>query len=39
LWKAYCAFAPGAVGPVESLLKHFNDEVKEHISQKKCPFK
>jgi len=39
LWNAYCAFAPGAAGPVESLLKTFGDEVQEHISQKKCPFK
>ncbi|MEJ2166887.1 MAG: NADH-ubiquinone oxidoreductase-F iron-sulfur binding region domain-containing protein [Desulfobacterales bacterium] len=39
LWNAYCAFAPGAVAPVESLLKHFKDEIQEHISLKKCPFK
>ena len=39
LWKAYCAFAPGAVGPVESLIKFFGDEIREHISQRKCPFK
>lgn len=39
LWNAYCAFAPGAVAPVESLLKHFKDEIQEHISQKQCPFK
>jgi len=39
LWNAYCAFAPGAVAPVESLLKHFADEVQEHIQQRKCPFK
>ncbi len=39
LWNAYCAFAPGAVAPVESLLEHFRDEVQEHINQKKCPFK
>ncbi len=39
LWNAYCAFAPGAIAPVESLLKHFEDEVQEHINQKKCPFK
>jgi NADH-quinone oxidoreductase subunit F len=39
LWNAYCAFAPGAVAPVESLLKHFEDEIQAHISQKKCPFK
>ena len=39
LWNAYCAFAPGAIAPVESLLKHFEDEVQEHINQNKCPFK
>ena len=39
LWKAYCAFAPGAVAPLQSLLKHFREEVEEHISQKRCPFK
>jgi NADH-quinone oxidoreductase subunit F len=38
LWNAYCAFAPGAASPVESLLTFFEDEVREHISQKKCPF-
>ena len=38
LWNAYCAFAPGAVAPVESLIEHFEDEIREHISQKKCPF-
>jgi NADH-quinone oxidoreductase subunit F len=39
LWSAYCAFAPGAVSPLEGLLSHFEDEVREHISQGKCPFK
>jgi NADH-quinone oxidoreductase subunit F len=38
-WKSYCAFAPGATMPVTSLLDHFPEEVHEHISQKKCPFK
>jgi len=38
-WKSFCAFAPGATMPVESLLTFFGDEVHEHISQKKCPFK
>jgi NADH-quinone oxidoreductase subunit F len=38
LWRAYCAFAPGAVSPVEGLLMYFEDEVREHIVQKKCPF-
>ena len=38
LWNAYCAFAPGAVAPVESLLKHFKDEIQAHIELKRCPF-
>jgi NADH-quinone oxidoreductase subunit F len=37
--KSFCAFAPGAVMPVESLLTFFADDVREHISQKKCPYK
>jgi NADH-quinone oxidoreductase subunit F len=39
LWNAYCAFAPGAVSPVESLLKYFRDEILEHIRLKRCPFR
>jgi NADH-quinone oxidoreductase subunit F len=38
LWNAYCAFAPGAVAPLQSLLTLFREEVQEHIRQKKCPF-
>jgi NADH-quinone oxidoreductase subunit F len=38
-WKSYCAFAPGATMPVTSLLDHFLEEVQEHISQRKCPYK
>jgi len=36
--KAYCAFAPGAAQPVLGPLNHFEEEVREHISGKKCPF-
>jgi NADH-quinone oxidoreductase subunit F len=39
LWSAYCAFAPGAVAPLQSLLNLFREEVEEHIRQKKCPFR
>ncbi len=39
LWNSYCALAPGAASPVESLLLNFEGEVREHISQKKCPFR
>jgi NADH-quinone oxidoreductase subunit F len=38
LWRAYCAFAPGGVAPIESLLSHFEDEVIAHIETKQCPF-
>jgi NADH-quinone oxidoreductase subunit F len=36
---AYCEFAPGAAAPVLGLLDGFMEEVREHIIQKKCPFK
>jgi NADH-quinone oxidoreductase subunit F len=38
LSQAYCAFAPGAATPVLSLLEDFTEEIREHISQKKCPY-
>jgi len=38
LSKAYCAFAPGAAAPVESLLQYFGDEVDAHITNGGCPF-
>jgi NADH-quinone oxidoreductase subunit F len=39
LWNSYCAFAPGAVASLESLITSFQDEIFEHILDKKCPFK
>ncbi len=39
LYRSYCAFAPGAAAPLESLLAHFRDELQEHIQQKRCPYK
>ncbi|MBT1071166.1 NADH-quinone oxidoreductase subunit NuoF [Pelotalea chapellei] len=36
---AFCALAPGAMGPVEGLLRLFGDELDEHIAKGKCPFK
>jgi NADH-quinone oxidoreductase subunit F len=39
LYRSYCAFAPGAAAPLESLLAHFREEVQEHIREKRCPFK
>jgi len=37
--SSFCAFAPGAVWPVQSVLQHFGDEVQAHITQGQCPFK
>jgi NADH-quinone oxidoreductase subunit F len=39
LFKAYCAFAPGAATPLLSLLEDFAEEIQAHISQKNCPYK
>jgi len=39
LYRSYCAFAPGAAAPLESLLAHFKEEIQEHIREKRCPFK
>jgi NADH-quinone oxidoreductase subunit F len=36
---AFCALAPGAMGPVDGLLRHFEDELREHISNRSCPFR
>jgi NADH-quinone oxidoreductase subunit F len=35
---AFCPLAPGAMGPVEGLLKHFAAELTEHLTGHGCPF-
>jgi NADH-quinone oxidoreductase subunit F len=35
----FCALAQGAVGPLESLLRHFEEEVVDHIKKRRCPLK
>ena len=35
--SSYCGFAPGAAAPVLGLLKYFEDDIREHISQRQCP--
>ena len=37
--NAFCALAPGAMGPVDGLLRHFMDELREHIVKGRCPCK
>ena len=39
LYRSYCAFAPGAAAPLESLLLHYKDEIFAHIEGKGCPYK
>lgn len=39
LWRSYCAFAPGAAAPLQSLLELYQDEVMAHITEQRCPFK
>ncbi|SNB46937.1 NADH-quinone oxidoreductase subunit NuoF [Geobacter sp. DSM 9736] len=36
---SFCALAPGAMGPVEGLLRLFEDEVREHIRKRRCPYR
>jgi NADH-quinone oxidoreductase subunit F len=36
---SFCALAPGAMAPLSGLLTHFEDELRLHISKKRCPFK
>jgi NADH-quinone oxidoreductase subunit F len=35
--NTFCAFAPGAVGPVQSMMRLFRDEVEAHIKLGRCP--
>jgi NADH-quinone oxidoreductase subunit F len=35
----YCAFAPGAVEPLQSGLKFFREDFDRHIESGKCPYK
>lgn len=37
--RTFCALAPGATAPLGSGLKYFEDDFKEHIKQKRCPYK
>jgi len=37
--RSFCALAMGAMGPVESLLRLFEEEVLDHIKRGRCPLK
>lgn len=35
----FCAFAPGAVEPLQSALKYFREDFERHIAEKRCPWR
>ncbi len=37
--RSFCALAMGAMGPVESLLRLFEEEIVDHIRKGRCPLK
>jgi NADH-quinone oxidoreductase subunit F len=36
--NTFCAFAPGAMEPLQSALKYFRHDFEEHIKNKECPW-
>ena len=34
----FCALAPGAMEPLQSALKYFQEDFETHIREKKCPY-
>jgi NADH-quinone oxidoreductase subunit F len=37
--RTFCAFAPGAMEPLQSALKYFRADFERHIEEKGCPWK
>jgi NADH-quinone oxidoreductase subunit F len=37
--NTFCAFAPGAVEPLQSALKYFADDFRRHIDEQRCPWR
>jgi NADH-quinone oxidoreductase subunit F len=36
--NTFCAFAPGAMEPLQSALKYFREDFEKHIHEKGCPY-
>lgn len=36
--NTFCALAPGAMEPLQSAIKYFGDDFREHVKKKKCPY-
>ncbi|KJS31688.1 MAG: NADH dehydrogenase [Desulfatitalea sp. BRH_c12] len=37
--NTFCALAPGAVEPLQSALKYFEEDFERHIREQRCPWK
>ena len=37
--NTFCAFAPGAMEPLQSALKYFGDDFQRHIDEKRCAWR
>ena len=37
--NTFCAFAPGAMEPLQSALKYFRQDFERHIQEKKCSYR
>jgi NADH-quinone oxidoreductase subunit F len=37
--NTFCAFAPGAVEPLQSALKYFAEDFRRHITEHRCPWR
>jgi len=37
--NTFCAFAPGAVEPLQSALKYFGSDFRRHVDEKRCPWR
>lgn len=35
----FCALAPGAMAPLQSALKYFDEDFESHINEKRCPYR
>ncbi|PLX82612.1 MAG: NADH-quinone oxidoreductase subunit NuoF [Desulfuromonas sp.] len=36
--RSFCALAEGAMGPLDGLLRHFEQELEDHVKLGRCPF-
>jgi NADH-quinone oxidoreductase subunit F len=37
--NTFCAFAPGAVEPLQSALKYFSEDFRRHVHEHRCPWR